>query len=194
VWRAARAAGLGRGAWISAWLVATGLLHLQFSVHERPWVPLVFFMVLAAWMATLYVNDGRARWLIASGVAAGLSLACHQGGLPAVAIPALAWLYGPRKRWRAVGVALAAFALVALVCGHPYMLRYGWTRWEDSTGGEAAADQSALNVGGLRLVFGARVESVTRLGRAFFGYDPAVLLLGLRAAGSPGACARCGRR
>jgi len=187
VFRTARAAGLGRGAWISAWLVATGLLHAQFSVHERPWVPLVFFLALAAWPAALYVVSARPRHLLFSAAAAGLSSACHQGGLPAILIPAAAWLLaGPGwrgaelpRRLKLLAQFAGVFVLLTVVLGHTYWLRYGWTDYGQSTGGEAQADQAALNVGGLRLVFGARLESVTRLSRAFFGYDPAVLLLGL---------------
>lgn len=185
VFRAARAAGIQRGAWVSAWLVATGLLHVQFSVQERPWVPVMFFFVLAAWFATEHVKSGRTRHLVLSSLAIGLASACHQGGLPGALIPLAAWYYAPRDAngRRTAGVkplalALGVLGLVALVCGHLYFLKYGWTKPEDSIGGDVAKAQGGFNVGGLSLAFGARLESVTRLSRAFFGYDPAVLLLG----------------
>ena len=187
VFRATRAAGLGRGAWIAAFLVATSLLHVQFSVHERPWVPLVFFMALAAWPAALYAESGRGRHLLLSSAAAALAFACHQGGVPAIGIPALAWLLGPLG-WRGAALAGRAkqIALVAVVfvavsvpLGHPYWLRYGWTSAADSVGGELAAEQGGASIGGLSIVWGMRLESVTRLSRAFFGYDPVIVLLGL---------------
>src|SRR5688500_6742629 len=95
------------GALVAAALVATGLLHVHFSVQERPWVPMVFFFVLAAWPAALHVASGRGAQLAASGLAPALALACHQGGLGALAITGLAWLLGPLG-WR--GRALAARA------------------------------------------------------------------------------------
>jgi hypothetical protein len=188
VFRAARAAGIGRGAWVSAWLVATGLLHVQFSVQERPWVPIMFFFVLAAWFATEYVKEARTRWLVLSSVAIGLASACHQGGLPGVLIPLAAWFYAPRDAQgrRTAGVkplalSLGFLALVALVCGHLYFLKHGWTKPEDSIGGDIAQAKGGLTVGGLSLALGSLQDSVnsfTRLSRAFFGYDPAALLLG----------------
>ena len=45
----ARSLGLRRGAWIAAFLVATSLLHLQFSVQERPWIQTLFFGALCVW-------------------------------------------------------------------------------------------------------------------------------------------------
>jgi len=187
VYRTARAAGLGRGAWIAAWLVATGLLHVQFSVHERPWVPMTLFMVLAAWAAVLYANDARARWLALSGVAAGLAFACHQGGLAALGIPALAWCFGPLP-WRGRDLArrfaqgvlcVALFAAVALVLGYPHFIRYGKTPPQAVIGGDAIEEQGGLEIGGMSILFGVRWQSALRLARAIFGYDPVVIVLGL---------------
>lgn len=187
VFRATRAAGLGRGAWVAAFLVGTGLLHVQFSTQERPWVPLVFFMALAAWPAALYVESGRAKHLVLASASAALSFACHQGGAPAIGIPVLACLFGPLG-WR--GSALAervkqlalvglVFVVVSVPIGHPYWLRYGLTSAADSVGGELAAEKGGVSIGGLSMVYGMRLDSVTRLSRAFFGYDPVIVLLGL---------------
>lgn len=187
VFRATRAAGLKRGAWVAGFLVATGLLHVQFSTQERPWVPLVFFMALAAWPAALYAESGRAKHLVLASAAAALSFACHQGGLPAIGIPALAWLLGPlgwrgdarAQRARQIGLVGLVFVVVSVPIGHPYWLRYGATEAADSVGGELAAQQGGASIGGLSMVWGMRLDSVTRLARAFFGYDPVIVLLGL---------------
>jgi hypothetical protein len=187
VFKTARAAGLARGAWIAAWLVATGLLDVQFSVHERPWAPMTLFLVLAAWPAVRYVTDPRARWLVLSGLAAGLSFACHQGGLAAIGIPAMAWLFGPLT-WRgrdlaqrfAHGLAcVALFALVALVLGYPHFIRYGKTPTESIIGGESIDEQGGMQIGGMSILFGVRWESALRLAQALFGYDPIVIALGI---------------
>lgn len=181
--RAARAAGLRAGAWVTGWLVATGLLHLQFSTQERPWVPMVFFLTLSAWGAIAYATSARKLHLALSGVAAGLAFACHQSGLGAIAIPALAWLLGPlgwrslALRERLVGgvLAVGGFAIAGLLLGHPYLLVHGRT----PTAAVVGQDAADASVGGMSVVFGLRFESLTRLAGVFFGYDPVVVVLGL---------------
>lgn len=183
VHRAARAAGLRAGAWVAAWLVATGLLHLQFSTHERPWVPMVFFLTLSAWGAIAYATSARKLHLALSGIAAGLAFACHQSGLLAIGIPCLAWLLGPlgwnslALRERIVGgvLAVGGFAIAGILIGHPYLLVHGRTPTE-AVVGQGAADMS---VGGMSANFGFRLESLTRLSAVFFGYDPVLAILGL---------------
>jgi hypothetical protein len=180
--RSARAMGLGRGAWVSAWLVATGLLHVHFSVQERPWVPMAFFLVLATWPAAVYVREGRAKHLVLSGVAAGLAFACHQGGVATIAIPAIAWLLGPRRELGprlAHGVAcVGAFVLVSLVLGHPYLLRYGMPKSDQVIMGEVV-EEGGFSIGGVSLLWDVRPESFTHLSRVLVGYDPAIVILGL---------------
>lgn len=188
VFRATRAAGLRRGAWIAAWFTATGLLHTQFSVQERPWVPVVLFIALAAWPAAVHVRSGSRGALILSGVCAALAASCHQAGAPALGIGGLAWLLGPRgfggrelvPRVRDGALCVAVFLVVALVVGHPYLLVHGLNGAEHV----AAADQLAdcgpsISLGGQGMRFEVRGESFTRLGRALFGYEPGLLVLGL---------------
>ncbi|MCZ6597176.1 MAG: glycosyltransferase family 39 protein [Planctomycetota bacterium] len=179
VFLGARAAGLRGGAWVAAWLVATGLLHLHFSVQERPWVPLCFFLALAAWPAALYAESGRARHLFLSGAAAGLAFATHQGGLAAIGIPALAWAFGPlgwsgadlkSRLVQGVG-SVALFGGLALALGYPALLVHG------AAEEVAGPDQGQLEIGGQQFVFGFRAASFTRLSKAFFGYDPVLVLL-----------------
>jgi hypothetical protein len=183
IYRAARAAGLGAGAWAAAWLVATGLLHVQFSTQERPWVPMVFFLALSAWAAIVYASSLKRVHLTLCGITAGLAFACHQSGLAALAIPFCAWLFASLG-WRAVALrerfvsgflAVAGFVVAGVLLGHPYLIVHGRTP-TDAVVGQGAADAS---LGGMSLNFGVRWESLARLAPAFFGYDPVLVLLGL---------------
>lgn len=186
VFKTARAAGLRRGAWIAAWLAATSLLHVQLSTHERPWVPMTFFMALAAWPAARYVRDGLGARLVLSAAAAGLAAACHQGGLAALAIPGLAWLVGPlewkrRDLARRAGQGLltvAIFAATAVALGYPHLVRHG-IHPERVIGADALVEQGGMNIGGTTLVFAVRWESLPRLAGTLFGYDPSIVVLGL---------------
>lgn len=183
VFRAARVCGLQQGAWVAAWLVGTGLLHTHFSVQERPWVPMVFFMALASLFAARYVSERRFRALVASGIAAGLALACHTGGLVALGIPGLAWLQvAIEDRGRGLGrhvargfACVAACVAVALVLGHGYFLAHGLTPSEAVVGGDAGD----LSLGGQSHKVGFRLASLVHLSRAWVGYDPALLALAL---------------
>ncbi|HJO26630.1 MAG: hypothetical protein CMK00_06195 [Planctomycetes bacterium] len=198
LYRAGRRAGLGAGAWGAAFLGATGLLAIQFSTQERPWGALVLATALACWAAISYLEGGRSRSLLACGLAAGLAFACHQAGLGILALAAFAWLLGPAERpgqgstsgpWPLVLLsprrillglaAVAAFALAGFILGHPYLLVHGATPAESVVGGAAAGDAGGLSVGGMSLIFDLRAETFTRLTRAFFGYDPVLLILGL---------------
>lgn len=189
VFRTARAAGLGRGAWVAAWLVATGLLHTHFSVQERPWVPMVFFFALSAWPAVRYAADPRARWLLCSGAAAGLAFATHQAGLGALGLAGFAWLFGG-PGWRGADLrsrlahgfgAVALFGLVALALGHPYLLVHGPPPQAEFAGAESweETDAPSFSIAGQAIRLQIRPESFTRLSAALFGYDPVLLILGL---------------
>jgi len=182
VLRAGRAAGLGAGAWAAAAFVATGLMHLHFSVQERPWVPMVFFAALAAWPAALYQGEARLRWLLWSGVWAACSAACHQSGFFVLALPGLAWALAPGgwsgaelvRRLKHGFSCVGLFALVVLAVGYPAYLRYGIPEAsQDAGSGELFA------IGGQGIDFGRRWESLPILAKAFFGHEPILSLLAL---------------
>lgn len=182
VWAAARRAGLQTGAVFAGWLVATGLLHVQFSTQERPWVVLVFFGALVAWSAVSYATSGRALHLVLGGVFAALSFGAHQAGLFFAGLPALAWLFGPLgwrgedlRRRLGQGAACAALFLVVALVGHPYYVRYGLVPQDAVVGGEAS--RGAVAIGGQALNLGVSLESLERLTRVFFGYDPVLVVL-----------------
>jgi hypothetical protein len=185
VFRGLRAAGLAGGAWVGAYLAATCLLHVHLSLHERPWAPLATFMALAAWPAASYVRSGARRSLVLSGLAGALSFACHQGGLPAIGIPALAWLFGPlgwraaalRERLVSGALCVAGFVVLALVVGHPYFLVHGLDA-QRVAAGDLAGGQG-ITVGGQPFLFVLRGATFVKLSRALVGYDPLLVALGL---------------
>ena len=182
---AASSAGLRSGAWIAAFLVGTGLLHLQFSVQERPWAPLGSFMALAGWGATAYVNSGRRIHLLASAVAAGLAFSTHQAGVAALGLTGLAWLISARKACPDAKAALALgfkavalFAILALAVGYPYYVVHGGVD-RDSVAASEALGSNSLSIGGQAIVFAFRAETWHKLSRALVGYDPVLVLLAL---------------
>ena len=188
---AARAMGLTLGAWIAAWLAATGLLGVHFSTQERPWEPMVLFMLLASWPAAKYVTGESRKALLLSGAAAALSFGCHQGGAAALLIPAVAWLLAAvrsrgdlaasAKRLVVDGVVcVAAFLVVGILLGHPYYLVHGGASTEGVVmGDQLAATDGAISIGGQGWVLGLRPESFVRLATALVYYDPVLVLLGL---------------
>ena len=188
VFRIARAAGMTRGAWIAAWLVGTSLLHAQFSVQERPWVPMTFFMLLSAWPAVLHARSGRTKHLVLAGLAAGLAIGVHTGGAGALLIAGLAWAFAPggwkgaalRERLAAGLACVAVCVLVGLVSGHiQYLVHPGHPTDKIYGGPENVAEAGGINIGAMAVVFHVRWESVTRLARAVCGYDPLIVALGL---------------
>lgn len=198
VYWAARAGGLAGGAWIAAWLAGTSTLLVHFSVQERPWGPLVFFLALGSLFAARHVRTGRLRDLVLCGAAGGLGFATHQAGLPFLGLAGLAWVFGPQG-WRsgaalknrlASGVlAVLAFGVVGLLVGHPYLLVHGATEADSISGGEGIGEfEHRLSVGGQGMAFALRPASLVRLSRALFGYDPILVVLGL--VGLLGALAR----
>lgn len=198
VFLAARAAGAGLGAWVAGYLVLTGLLHLQFSVQERPWIPTVTFGAAVMFPLVRHVLGGRRKDLVLAGVAAGLSLACHQAGAVYLGLCGLGWLFA----WRGfsgsevVGrvitgvLCVASFALVALLLGHGYYLVHGSVETAAVVGGEEAAGN--FSIGGQSIRMGIDLGSLAHLSKALVGYDPVLLILGLL--GLPLALAARGTR
>lgn len=183
---AARAAGLGTGAWVAGWLAATCLLHVQLSLHERPWGPMMTPLAASLWAAIVHVRTGARRPLILSALAAGIAGAMHQGGMPFLGLAGLAWFLAPREGvgsfpTRVVGgvLAVATFGLVVLLLGHPYVLIHGPSD-APAAGGEFVKDgMTTFQIGGQQIQLWIRWASFPALAKAFVGYDPAVLLLGL---------------
>ncbi|MBK8179406.1 MAG: glycosyltransferase family 39 protein [Planctomycetes bacterium] len=188
VYAASRAAGLRRGALAAAFLTATGLLHVQMSVQERPWVIVVLFGGLCLWALLDYAKTRRLRSLIAAGALAGLSFATHQAGGFFALLVAATWCFSaPRAGdWRGKplwtrvsGALLAALAcvVVGVLCGHGYYLFHGSVGGEHMAGGTRAAEH--FSIGGQALRTGFSWQSFLHLGSALAGYDPVLLVLGV---------------
>jgi hypothetical protein len=170
-----------------AYLAATCLLAVHFSVQERPWGPVTAFGLLACWPAARYLRTGRLAALVATAVLGAAAAASHQAGLPMLGIAGLAWLFGPRgfrskddlsTRLVHGAVAVAAFALVAVAVGYNAALVHGAPEaiaGEDDLSGPAAD----LSLGGQSIVLDIRWASLARLSKAMIGYDPVLCLLAL---------------
>lgn len=194
---AARAAGLGLGAWVAGWLGATCLLHVQLSTHERPWAPLTAMMAATAWGAAVHARTASLRALMLAGVAAAAAFSMNPAGGAALLMAGVAWAVAPTRNMLAgpgVHVAparpelqarlgrgfacVALFAAIAIVVGFPFYLR---------SGGVAAVpaselireDQQGFFLGGIFMVVEFSYTTLKGLTRTFFGYDPVIFVLGL---------------
>lgn len=185
--RAARAMGLGVGAWGAAYLVGTSLLHVQFSTQERPWALVATFLLLCAWPAALYARDGKRRHLILAGLAAAGAAATHQSGAFVLGIPGLAWLVGPRG-WRGGELrarlvdgftCVGLFGALALLVGYPHVLLHGFGADTSQIAAGDAMGENAVQFAGQALVFELRGATFVKLSRALAGYDPVLLVLGV---------------
>ncbi|MBL4771716.1 MAG: glycosyltransferase family 39 protein [Planctomycetes bacterium] len=182
-----RRCGLGVGALWGAFFMATCLLHVHYSGQERPWAPLTTAMCATGWAAAAFVDSKRYKYLVISGLLAGLAVAMHPGGLGAALIPAIAWFVVDIP-WKAEDlkarllwghVCAGAFILLALVIGYPHLLAYGQTDPSAVIMHDAIQDKSHFSLAGQSVVFGFRLETLKHLSTVFLGYDPAVILLGL---------------
>lgn len=188
---AARAMNLTVGAWVAAWLAATGLLGVHFSTQERPWEIMVLFMLLSTWPAARYVAVESRKALVWSCVAAAGAFGCHQGGGAALLIPAVAWaLVVVRSRAELVqkakalildGVlAVGLFAVVGVGLGHPYLLVHGATKTDQVVmGAELAAASGSISLGGQGFEPTFRWASFLHQGPALLSYDPVTVILGV---------------
>ena len=185
-YRAARAMGLGAGAWGAAYLVATSLLHVHLSTQERPWALMATFLLLACWPAALYAQQGGRRYLLFAGLAAAGAAASHQSGLLVLGVPGLAWLFGP-EGWSGTALrnrildgfaCVALFAAAALVVGYPHLVLHGAVDESQVAAGDSMGD-NAVQFGGQAVVFQLRAATFTKLGTALVGSEPVSLLLGL---------------
>lgn len=191
---AARAAGLGLGAWVAGWLGATCLLHVQMSTHERPWAPLTAMMAAAAWAGAVHARTGRTKPLLLCGLAAAASFSMNPAGGVALLIAGVAWAVAVRRPedhelgarteltrrfGRGFGT-VALFAGVALVIGYPFYLRYGAIPAESVAANELVTeDQIQFAFGGTQMIVAFSMDTLKGLTRTFIGYDPVIFFLGL---------------
>jgi hypothetical protein len=182
----ARSADGRTRALLAAYLAATCLLSVHFSMQERPWAVVATLGLLACWPAALYTTSGRLVHLVWCAACAALACAAHQAGLPLLGIAGLAWLFGPAPltalRTRLVHgvVAVGVFALVALLVGYNAYLVHGAPERAAVAGAslvEGDASVGDLELGGQAILFDLRLASFVRLSRALVGYDLAIVVL-----------------
>jgi|GEM_PF-717767 len=176
-----------RVALIGAYLAATCLLAVHFSVQERPWMPVTAFGLVACVPAATYLRTGRTRSLVVCALWCAAAAASHQAGLPMLGVAGLAWVFGPtgwgsaqalRTRLVQGVLAVAAFAVFAVAVGYNGALVHGAP--ETIAGaGDAAQPEHDLSIGGQSIVLDLRWASLARLSRAMIGYDPVICLLAL---------------
>lgn len=182
-----RRCGLGVGALWGGFFMATCLLHVHYSGQERPWAPLTAAMCATGWAAAAFVDSKRYKYLVLSGLLAGLAVAMHPGGLGAALMPAIAWCVvglpwngdALRDRIKWGHVCAGAFLLVALFMGYPHLLVHGETDPNAVIMEQMIKDKNHYSLAGQSVVFGFRLETLKHLSTVFLGYDPAIILLGL---------------
>lgn len=176
-----------RVALIGAYLAATCLLAVHFSVQERPWMPITAFGLLACVPAATYLRTGRLRSLVFCALWGAAAASSHQAGLPMLGIAGLAWVFGPSgwsgaAAWRTRlvhgALAVGAFGFFALAVGYNGALFHGAPE-EIAGAGDAAQPEHDLSIGGQSIVLDLRWASLARLSRAMVGYDPVICLLAL---------------
>ncbi len=191
---AARAAGLGVGAWIAAWLAATCLLHVHLSTHERPWAPLAALLAATAWGAAAHIRTGSTRSLLWAGVAAAGVFAMNPAAGLALLMAGVAWAVAPRPQGdlsKSLGAAFGSrvlrgfacvglFAALALALGYPFYLRYGEVADSQINAHDLVTENMiVLKLGGTMMKVGLSAKVLKALTMTFIGYDPAIFFMGI---------------
>src|SRR5271165_3983647 len=109
------------GGFIAGLALAITPITVAVSRHNNPDALLVLCCVAALWCAVRALENGRTRWLVATGVCVGLGFETKMGvALTVVPGIALAWLWSSpagRGRLHAAGQLLAGGAAMVLVGG-----------------------------------------------------------------------------
>jgi len=176
---AARQLQRSRGeAALAALLAGSSLLLVQYAHTERPWAPLAGFAACCLAASLRLRERPRLRDAVLATGFAALAVATHPIGALCFLLPALAMLMW----WPRLGVALGSFAAagaIALLIGFPYLLVYGRDTGRGAISGQNEA-VSAVEIGGqafdVSAFHGALAGDVAR---AWFGYDPVLVGVGL---------------
>lgn len=182
VYRAARELRQGRGtAGLAALFAGTSLLVVQYAHTSRPWVPMVAFGAAALALSLRLRRKRTVGAGVAAWSAAALAASCHPLGLLSFGYPLVGTLCAARRSLGAWFVGpLVAVVLTAGV-GYPYALVYGEDAGAGSISEESGgAASDGIQIGGQAFdptwFEGGRLADV---GASWFGYEPALLLLGL---------------
>lgn len=188
VYRAARELRRDRvEAAVGALLAGTSLLLVQYAHTTRPWAPMIGFGAASLALGLRLQRKQRARDVAAAFVPAALAAGTLQVGPAFLAVPFTAWVVawfardgegrqGPAALGKGLLVGVAAMLLV-LAVGWPHVLVHG----KDTGSGHIAGDDVdvSLEVGGQAFVFDLSGRLLLPVLRSWFGYDPALLLLGV---------------
>ena len=107
------------GGTVAGLVLATTPIAVAMSRHNNPDELLTLLCVAAVWFAVRAFEDGRTRWIVLAGLAAGLAFET-KFLVALVTVPgiALAWLYvAPRGRLRALRQLLAGGAAMLVAGG-----------------------------------------------------------------------------
>src|SRR5579863_5345661 len=107
------------GGTVAGLVLATTPIAVAMSRHNNPDELLTLLCVAAVWFAVRAFEDGRTRWIVLAGIAAGLAFET-KFLVALVTVPgiALAWLYvAPRGRLRALRQLLAGGAAMLVAGG-----------------------------------------------------------------------------
>ncbi|GJM22233.1 MAG: hypothetical protein DHS20C15_21480 [Planctomycetota bacterium] len=190
LYRSARELRRSRGeAALAALLGGSSLVLVLYAHTSRPWAAMLGLMCLTQALSLRAMRKGSPRSLGLASLAAGLSASAFTLGLAAFAFPFVAWvtllLRGRRALlWRALP-ALGAGLLVAALVGYPYMWMHGLESGSgvQYSGGQGTAPMEGatpdVEVGGLAFIPQFGVDGLPAKASAWFGSEPALLLLGL---------------
>ena len=138
------------GGFVAGLALATTPIAVAMSRDNNPDALLTLCCVAAVWFAVRAFEDGRTRWLVASGIAVGLGFETKMGvALVVVPAIALAWLWiAPRGRLAAIRQLLAGGGAM-LAVGGAWPLLVALTPAADRPWISGTADNSILS-----LIFG----------------------------------------
>jgi hypothetical protein len=180
VYRAARELSRSRHeAALAALLAGTSLLVVQFAHTSRPWAPMVALGAVCFAASLRLRRRRRLRDVTLAAVFAALSTSTHPVGALFFALPVMA-LVSWRPPSRAAWAGLLAAPALALLVGFPYLLVYRADTGKGAIAGQLETGENVAMIGGQAFDltrFGAERLVVTT--RAWVGYDPVLVLLGL---------------
>lgn len=107
----------------AATVLALSFGHVQQSQYIKPDVPAALFVALCLWLAAGGVTGGGRRWLVASGIAAGLAAATKYNAGLCLLLPLTAWAVA---RDRDADLDLGAPVLIAVAAALAFVMAMPW--------------------------------------------------------------------
>lgn len=167
---------------LSAALVATSLLHVAFSVQERPHGTAASFMLLAVLAAMHLRRSPSLLAYLQAGVAAGLAVgALHYGGFAAFAlVGAFVLCLRERRRRPLFDVAGIAIALLAIAVFFRWLYPFYFEGNSALLHFQNVRGEQALNLSGQPLLLERfRGGGFLAMASNLYSYDPALLLVAI---------------